>query len=116
MECTERYLKQFVNHINKYNGKAYKNTECIAYWELINEPDMMSYSEIQSNQACNKVYQDWLSTNGKSDNDDSYAEFRTYTVREYINSMMQLIRNEGDNHLVCWGLNWHRYMRRSFRI
>lgn len=111
VECTEKYLKQFVNHVNKYNGKAYKDTECIAYWELINEPDMMSYSEIKSYQPCNKEYQDWLSANGKSDSEDSYAEFRTYTVREYINGMIQLLKNEGDNHLICWGLNWHRYMR-----
>lgn len=113
VECSRKYIKQLVNHKNKYNGKAYKDTECIAYWELINEPDMLTYNDIRSHQACKAEYDAWLSSNGKSDNSDSYAEFRTHTVRKYINDMKSLLREEGDQHLVCWGLNWHRYMRNN---
>ena len=110
IECSRRYVSQLVKHVNKYNGKAYKDTECIAFWELINEPSMYSRSEIKS-KACVSVYNDWLSANGKTDSDDAYAEFRTYTVKTYINDMMVLLEEAGDQHLVCWGLNWHRYMR-----
>ena len=110
IECSRRYVSQLVKHVNKYNGKAYKDTECIAFWELINEPSMYSRSEIKS-KACVSVYNDWLSANGKTDSDDAYAEFRTYTVKTYINDMMALLEEAGDQHLVCWGLNWHRYMR-----
>lgn len=110
VECSKRYIRQLVNHVNRYNGKAYKDTECIAYWELINEPSMFSYSSITSS-SCVSEYRNWLSANGKSDSSDSYAEYRTYTVREYIDGMISLLRNEGDQHLVCWGLNWHRYRR-----
>lgn len=34
----ERYLKQFVNHINPYSGKAYKNDPMIMGFEICNEP------------------------------------------------------------------------------
>lgn len=107
--CTETYVKSLVSHVNKYNGIAYKDTENIAFWELINEPDMLSYGEIKSYASCEAVYEGWLKDNGKLDSSASYAEFRTETVRNYINNMKGLLRSVGDNHLVCWGLNWHRY-------
>lgn len=110
VECSRKYVRQLVNHINKYNRKAYKDTGCIAYWELINEPDMFSYDEIFS-QSCVSEYRAWLSEKGKADSPDSYAEFRTGTVREYIDGMIDLLREEGDKHLVCWSLNWHRYRK-----
>ena len=34
----ERYLKQFVNHVNPYTGKAYKNDPMIMGFEICNEP------------------------------------------------------------------------------
>lgn len=34
----ERYLKQFVNHVNQYTGKAYKNDPMIIGFEVCNEP------------------------------------------------------------------------------
>lgn len=34
----ERYLKQFVNHVNPYTGKAYKNDPGIIGFEVCNEP------------------------------------------------------------------------------
>lgn len=34
----ERYLKQFVNHVNPYTGKAYKNDPMIIGFEVCNEP------------------------------------------------------------------------------
>ena len=110
IECSRRYVEQLVKHVNKYNGKAYKDTECIAFWELINEPSMYSRSEIKSKE-CVSVYNDWLTSNGKTDSDEAYAEFRTHTVKKYINDMMALLEDAGDQHLVCWGLNWHRYRR-----
>ena len=54
IECSRRYVEQLVKHVNKYNGKAYKDTECIAFWELINEPSMYSRSEIKSKECLSK--------------------------------------------------------------
>ena len=34
----ERYLKQFVSHVNPYTGKAYKNDPMIVGFEICNEP------------------------------------------------------------------------------
>jgi hypothetical protein len=38
IEAQERYLKQFVNHVNPYNGKSYKNDPMIVGFEVCNEP------------------------------------------------------------------------------
>ncbi|MBW6501510.1 MAG: cellulase family glycosylhydrolase [Bacteroidales bacterium] len=38
IEAQERYLKQFVNHVNPYTGKAYKNDPMIIGFEICNEP------------------------------------------------------------------------------
>lgn len=38
IKATKRYLQQFVNHINQYSGKKYKNDNNIIAFELINEP------------------------------------------------------------------------------
>lgn len=110
VKCARNYISSLVNHINPYTRKAYKNTTNIAYWELINEPEMYSYSSIRS-KSCLSAYNAWLAENGKSDSEASYAGYRSATIRNYIDSMKELLRENGDRHLVCWGLNWHRYRR-----
>ena len=108
VECVKNYVRQLVNHVNVYTGKAYKDTENIAFWELINEPEMFSYNKIKS-QPCVSAYEAWLVSAGKEDSAENYAVFREETVRSYIDGLKSLLREEGDGHLVCWGLNWHRY-------
>ncbi|HSR18096.1 MAG TPA: cellulase family glycosylhydrolase, partial [Ignavibacteriaceae bacterium] len=39
------YLKQFVNHINSYTGKSYKNEPFIIGFEIINEPNLPKNSD-----------------------------------------------------------------------
>lgn len=38
IKATKRYLKQFVNHVNKYSGLSYKDDANIIAFELFNEP------------------------------------------------------------------------------
>lgn len=110
VKCMKTYICELVSRTNKYSGKVYGQTPNIAYWELINEPEMYSYSSITSS-PCNSYYRDWLQKNGKTDSSEAYALYREETVKEYINSLKAAIRNKGDRHLVCWGLNWHRFRR-----
>ena len=106
--CTKNYIRQLLEHRNKYNGKKYCEMENLAFWELINEPQMLSYSEIASS-AYADGYRQWLKGKGMSDTAASYKAYRSETVRTYIDGMAELIRETGDRHPICWGLNWHRY-------
>jgi len=108
--CTKNYIAQLMDHHNKYNGKCYKDMPNIAYWELINEPLMYSYSEIGATEYSGQ-YKEWLVSNGKADNSSSYAIFRSSLVKSYIDGMYELLRSKGVSHPVCWGLNWHRYRK-----
>lgn len=115
VKCEKTYITALINHVNRYNNTALKDTRNIAYWELINEPDMFSYDAVKR-QKCVSAYNAYLDKNGLADSSDSYALYRKETVREYINGMKDLLRRNGDNHLVCWGLNWHRYRRGNVDI
>ena len=115
VEATRNYIRQLVTRVNKYSGKAYKDTKCIAYWELINEPDMYSYSEIGTSGYADD-YKAWLASKIMTDTAANYALYRTWKVQDYIDSMVDLLRTAGDNHPVCWGLNWHRYRKNNADI
>ena len=110
VSCTSNYISGLLLHKNKYSGEMYKDMTHLSYWELINEPDMYSYSEIK-NTEYNDLYQTWLNEKGKNDTSKSYGEYRTELVKSYIDHMHDLIRSKGDRHPICWGLNWHRYRK-----
>lgn len=110
VKCMKTYIGELVSRTNKYSGKTYGQTQNIAYWELINEPEMYSYTSI-SGSSCYSHYKDWLQKNGKSDSSEAYALYREETVKDYINGLKATAREKGDHHLFCWGLNWHRYRR-----
>ena len=110
VKCMKTYIGELVSRTNKYSGMTYGQTPNIAYWELINEPEMYSYNAI-SGSSSYKYYKDWLSANGKSDSSSSYSIYREELIKEYINSLMTVLKQKGDRHLICWGLNWHRFRR-----
>ena len=108
--CTKNYVTGLLGHRNKYSGEAYKDIRHLSYWELINEPLMYSYSEIKDTEY-SALYQSWLKEKGLTDTAANYAAYRTSLVKSYIDSMYDAIRDCGDSHPVCWGLNWHRYRK-----
>ena len=107
---TKNYIRQLVERKNPYSGLTYKETPAIAYWELINEPALYAHSEIGASRF-RDVYASWLKKRHRDDTPDAFARFRTETVRDYIDGMVDLLRSLGDGHPVCWGLNWHRYRK-----
>ena len=110
VRCTANYISQLVKRVNPCNGIAYKDNKSIVFWELVNEPEMYSYSEI-SDSGYAPAYKSWLQKAGKDDTAANYAAYRTETVRSYIDGMVKTLRDAGDGHPVCWGLNWHRFRR-----
>ena len=105
---SKNYISQLLNRTNSYNGVKYKDNPAIALWEIINEPDVHSYQSIQSTPYYDD-FKKWFAQNNLEDNPTSYAAWRMMLVRDYINTMYELIRSQGSVHPVVWGLNWHRY-------
>lgn len=108
VRCTRRYISQLVRRINPYNGKVYGNNPDIAYWELINEPRAYSYSDLK-NTTYYQDFKKWISSNGKPDNEATYAVYRENLIKDYIDGTINILRENNDCHSVCWSLNWHRY-------
>lgn len=110
VSCSKNYISQLVNRVNPCDGIAYKDNKSIAFWEIINEPEMFSYQDIEDS-GYSQAYHSWLSESGKEDCAENYAAYRTCLVRSYIDDMTDLLRENGDRHLVSWSLNWHRFRR-----
>lgn len=108
VEKSKIYISQLLNRTNTYNGMKYKDNPTIAMWEIINEPDVYSYQGIKTS-VFYEDFKKWFAGNGMEDNSNSYSAYRTILVRNYINSIYDLIRSQGDVHPVVWGMNWHRY-------
>lgn len=73
---SKNYVRQLLTRKNNYSGTTYAAEKHIALWELINEPEAFSYTDIQSNPAAYADFQSWAAGNGQQDNDASYALFR----------------------------------------
>lgn len=108
VEKCKNYISQLINRENIYNGIMYKDEPGIAMWEIINEPSVYSYEAIKTTSYY-VDFKKWIEPKGLGDNFTSYTTYRMILVRDYINSMYDLIRSNGDVHPVVWSLNWHRY-------
>lgn len=106
---SKNYVRQLLTRKNNYSGTTYAAEKHIALWELINEPESFSYTDIQSNPAAYADFQSWAAGNGQQDNDASYALFRQELIRDYIDGMYDVIREAGAQQPVVWSHNWHRY-------
>lgn len=106
---SKNYVRQLLTRKNNYSGTTYAAEKHIALWELINEPEAFSYTDIQSNPAAYADFQSWAAGNGQQDNDASYALFRQELIRDYIDGMYDVIREAGAQQPVVWSHNWHRY-------
>lgn len=49
INAEKNYLEQFVNHVNSYTGKSYKNEPKIIAFEIINEPSLPADSAVVTN-------------------------------------------------------------------
>lgn len=92
---SKNYIRQLLARKNNYSGTTYAAEKHIALWELINEPEAFSYTDIQSNPAAYADFQSWAAGNGQQDNNASYAVFREELIRDYIDGMYDVIREAG---------------------
>lgn len=108
---TKIYIAQLLNRTNPYLQKTYKSTPAIALWELINEPDYYSYTELQKTAYYND-FQNWITVNKSgTDNATTYAVYRKQFVLNYLNEMYVMIRSTGATQPIVWNCNWHKFRK-----
>jgi hypothetical protein len=88
----ERYLKQFVNHVNPYTGKAYKNDPMIVGFEVCNEPGHSKAAE--TTMFVNKMIAAIKST--------GCIKPLFYNVTQSINLLQDFIKGGTDGVTFQW--------------
>jgi len=111
------YLKQFLSHINRYSGKAYKDEPCLCLLEVQNEPAYFVYGDIHGSSYApqgersdvlkrdHKIFRDlwqkWLAAHGLGDSPVYFPLFRYELMRLYIGEMVRAIRSTGATQPVA---------------
>lgn len=109
--CSQNYITQLLNRNNKYRAKKYAKDEAIAYWELINEPAVYTWDDIQrkANAAAWADFNQWVAKNKLNTDEQTYLRYRAALVQSFIDGLYRLIRKNGSKHPIVWSHNWHRY-------
>ena len=110
-ECVkkiEKMVHQLLNWANPYNGIQFKNDKTVCILELINEPEYLTYDQMINNDFYKTEFSLWVDQNGGAFNDYYFSKYRYTKVKQFINSLYQLIREEGARQPVVWNCNWPR--------
>ncbi|MDW8322053.1 MAG: cellulase family glycosylhydrolase, partial [Armatimonadota bacterium] len=115
--ATANYLRQFLNHVNRYTGRAYKNEPCLVLLEVMNEPTYFVYQDLfalsytpqgerpevieRDRTTFRKLWQEWCSTKGLAESPAYFPLFRYDLMRQYIREMLEAIRSTGAQQPVA---------------
>lgn len=111
MEKADHFIRQVLNRPNPYCGKKkYKASPALVIVEPINEPGYFKREELKDFPACEAVYRQWLKENHEKDDSESYAAFRVWNTKNYINRMKRLFEDEGCAAVMSWSMEWPRMM------
>ena len=108
VQKTQRYIRQLLNIRNPFTGIAFKDDPTIAVWGLINEPEYLDYREMQDDPVQKALFFQWLEKQGFPKNEAYFSKYRYEVVRDYIDGMHNLLREEGALQPVVWNCNWPR--------
>ncbi len=111
------YLRQFLNHINRYTGRAYRDEPCLVLLEVMNEPAYFVYQDLFSRsytpqgeraevierdrQTFLDLWRQWCRQNGLEEAPAYFPLFRYELMRQYIREMMDAIRSTGAKQPVA---------------
>jgi len=114
------YLRQLLSHTNPHTGRKLVDEPCLALLEVINEPDYWTYGTIVSGAAGQTGVADEVSRRGMKgvaeawhqflpspdwDSAATYACFRYHTLRLYIDTMIDTIRQTGARQPIGYFAN-----------
>lgn len=105
------YLRQFLNHRNRYTGRAYREEPCLALLEVMNEPAYFVYQDLftrtytpqgerpevieRDRATFRQLWQQWCASKGLPQSPTHFPLFRYELMRQYIREMVEAIRSTG---------------------
>jgi hypothetical protein len=111
------YLKNFLNRVNPYTGRAYKDEPSLCLLEVMNEPAYFLYGDLlgrlytpqgeradvldRDYQLFREEWQRWLKEKGLEDTPAFFPLFRYEQMRRYIREMVAAIRSTGARQPVA---------------
>lgn len=111
------YLRQFLSHVNRYTGRAYKDEPCLVLLEVMNEPAYFVYQDLftrsytpqgerpdvieRDRATLRRLWQEWCSTKGLHQSPAYFPLFRYELMRQYIREMVEAIRSTGAKQPVA---------------
>ncbi|MDW8290078.1 MAG: beta galactosidase jelly roll domain-containing protein [Armatimonadota bacterium] len=111
------YLRQFLQHVNRYTRRAYKDEPCLVLLEVMNEPAYFVYQDLftrsytpqgerpevieRDRATFRQLWQQWCVQKGLSESPAYFPLFRYELMRQYIREMMEAIRSTGAKQPVA---------------
>lgn len=111
------YLRQFLNHVNRYTGRAYRDEPSLVLLEVMNEPAYFVYQDLftrsytpqgerpevieRDRATLRRLWQEWCSAKGLAHSPAYFPLFRYELMRQYIREMVEAIRSTGAKQPVA---------------
>lgn len=112
------YLQQFLTHVNRYSGRAYRDEPALVLLEVMNEPAYMGYSDLtgpgeymvqgepaevleRDRATLRRLWEEWLQRHQAEDQAGYFPLFRYELMRDYIRQMVAAIRAAGARQPVA---------------
>lgn len=105
------YLKNFLNRVNPYTGRAYRDEPALCLLEVMNEPAYFLYGDLHGRlytpqgerpdvldrdyRLFREEWERWLKERGLEDAPALFPLFRYEQMRRYIREMVAAIRSTG---------------------
>ncbi|MGC8668096.1 MAG: hypothetical protein ACP5VE_08290 [Chthonomonadales bacterium] len=117
LDAEQRYLKEFLTHVNPYTGRRLVQEPCLCALEVQNEPAYFQYGDLFSNvyipqgeapevishdrAVLRRLWTEWLERNGLEASEANFHIFRYELMRRYIARMVDAIRAAGAHQPVA---------------
>ncbi|VGO13034.1 hypothetical protein PDESU_01588 [Pontiella desulfatans] len=111
VEKTQNMIRQLVNWTNPYNGLKLKDDDAICVWGLINEPEYLTFDQMESSPLQQGLFEKWTTLHDGEPGRQAFSRYRSEVVKGYIDSMHDLLRDEGSSKPVVWNCNWPRMIQ-----
>lgn len=105
------YLQQFLERINRYTGRAYKDEPALVLLEVMNEPAYFVYQDLfgrsytpqgereevveRDRATFRRLWREWCAQKGVEESAVYFPLFRYELMRQYIRQMIEAVRSTG---------------------
>jgi hypothetical protein len=118
LDAYERYVRQLIGRCNPQTGVRYCDEPAIAVWELMNEPEFPSVSDLDE-RGFERIRGDWMVWRLEHAGSGEAASFRNYRharIAGFLERFYSAIREAGAQQPVFWSYNWPGFIQQHEEI